>query len=150
MGTIHASPRSVDILWIEWESRFAELPAAPVRRRAGARFRVGPARDDQPAEPVAMKSAVGGGDNASAIADCRGIVLRLAPPGSEDVMPDSEYCTDFEPETQSMVEALRAAIGVLRLSNRRPDLAVFVTRKIIELAKASERETERLAALTQH
>ena len=71
-------------------------------------------------------------------------------PGSEHVMPDSEYCTDFEPETQSMVEALRVAITVLRLSNRRPDLAVFVTRKIIELAKASERETERLAALTQH
>ncbi len=61
-------------------------------------------------------------------------------------MHDSEYRADFEPERRSMVEALKAAVGVLRLSDRRPDLAVVVTRKIIELAWASERETERLTA----
>jgi len=62
----------------------------------------------------------------------------------EPKMPDGDHHPDFEPD--QMVEALRMAVGVLRLSGRRPDLAVIVTRKIIELARASERESERLAA----
>jgi DNA-binding NtrC family response regulator len=43
-----------------------------------------------------------------------------------------------------MVDALVVTFRVLRLSARRPDLAALATRKIIELARAGEREAERL------
>lgn len=46
-----------------------------------------------------------------------------------------------------MIDALAKTGRVLRLSDRQPALAIVATRKIIELAKASERETERLTAV---
>jgi hypothetical protein len=63
----------------------------------------------------------------------------------EGKMPDSDTHAEFEPQTmQSMVDALVVTFRVLRLSDRRPDLAALATRKIIELARAGEREAERL------
>ena len=51
------------------------------------------------------------------------------------------------PETmQTMIDALATTGRVLRLSDRQPGLAVVATRKIIELAKAGEREAERFRA----
>jgi len=55
------------------------------------------------------------------------------------------------PETmQTMIDALATTGRVLRLSDRQPGLAVVATRKIIELAKASEREAERLTEAVAH
>jgi len=63
-------------------------------------------------------------------------------------MPDSDTHAEFERQTtQSMVDALVATFRVLRLSDRRPDLAALATRKIIELARAGEREAERLKSV---
>jgi hypothetical protein len=65
----------------------------------------------------------------------------------KSILPERDTHAEFEPETtQSMVEALATTLRVLRLSDRRPDLAALATRKIIELARAGEREAERLNA----
>ena len=62
-------------------------------------------------------------------------------------MNTGEQYAEFEPETmQSMIDALATTGRVLRLSDRHPGLAVVATRKIIELAKAGEREAGRLTA----
>jgi hypothetical protein len=56
-------------------------------------------------------------------------------------VPDGDHHANFgDSTTQSMVEALRTAIEVLRLGDHRPDLAVLATRVV-------ERETERLKAV---
>jgi hypothetical protein len=63
-------------------------------------------------------------------------------------MPDTEQRAEFEPETmQSMIDALTMTGRVLRLSDREPRLAGAATRKIIELAKASERAAEQVSAV---
>ena len=60
-------------------------------------------------------------------------------------MPGNDTHAEFESETtRTMVEALKTTCCVLRLSDRRPDLAALATRKIIELAGVAEREAERL------
>ncbi len=62
-------------------------------------------------------------------------------------MPETDPYAVIEPDPlDAMVEALGMTLRVLRLSGRRPDLAALATRKIIEIANAGERQSERLAA----
>lgn len=62
-------------------------------------------------------------------------------------MPDTEQHAEFALDTmQSMIDALTTTGRVLRLSDREPGLAGVATKKIIELAKASERAVERVRA----
>ncbi len=77
----------------------------------------------------------------------RRMVMWCAALGREREMADRDLQAEFEDwTTQRMAEALRTTSRVLRLGDRRPDLVVLATRKIIELAGASERETERLTS----
>ena len=62
-------------------------------------------------------------------------------------MSDREHHAELELEVvEKTIEALTAAIRLARLSDGRADLAVLAARKISELARAGERDVERLQA----
>jgi hypothetical protein len=61
-------------------------------------------------------------------------------------MSESEPDSEFEPETlQNMIDALAATIRLVRLSEARSaEVTLLAAKKIIELARAGERDAERL------
>jgi hypothetical protein len=67
-------------------------------------------------------------------------------------MPIREFLDEhaaFDPETlQNMSKALAGVLAALGLTDKADDLVILVAKKIIELAKAGEHDSERLEAAT--